>query len=226
MPNRMKLTLPRSQKKTHDIFSNVVVERTGTIYNAGTNTLEINDVIDDWFGVSSLEVSEALKDMDESQPLTVRINSPGGMVYEALAIHNMIAEWPQQVTTHVVSLAASAATVIAMVGDTRTMSDNAEFMVHNPWTFTWGNSNELRTTAKHLDRVAENLLDMYERKSNLSRQKIKDLLNGPEHDDGTFMTAKEALEAGFITQIIDTSRTPESLDNHCHRRTLAKIKLA
>ena len=225
---RMKLPTPRNSPKSRDIYGNVKVEKTGKIYSMETNTLHINGIIDDWFGVSADEVSEALAEMDDSQPLKVVINSDGGLVFEAIAIHNMIADWPSAVTTHVTSMAASAATTIFMVGDERTMSDNAEFMIHHPWTIAMGNAPEFRGVADHLDRTAEKIIDMYDRKSNLERDEINALMHGPEGTDGTYMTATETVEAGFATGIIDTSRggTEDAESNFAPRRILAKIALA
>lgn len=232
--SRILLPLPRNTPKSRDLYGEIKVEKSGKIFNKTENTIQINGVIDDWFGVSAEEVEEALQELDESQPLLVKINSPGGLVFEAIAIHNLIAEWPAEVITHITSRAMSSATFIYLVGDKRTIADNAEFMVHHPWTIALGNSGELRGVADHLDRTAEKMIDMYERKSNLSRNEITDLLNGPENQDGTYLDAQETLDAGFATEIIDTSRTADEgktgqqdlLNSMPRRRMLAKIELA
>lgn len=223
--SRQKLPLPRlnDNRVKPDGLS---VEKSGTIYNAATNTIHINDVIDDWFGINAADVSDAINAMDDAKDLRVVINSPGGSVYDAIAIHNMIAEWPGTVTTHVTSIAASAATLIAMVGDERTIADNAEYMVHNPWMYVAGNAVELRSYADKLDKTSEKLLDMYERKSSLSRDEITSLLDGEDGEDGTYMTAQESLDAGFSTEIIDTSRQEDTESAVTPRLVSAKIKLS
>lgn len=239
-----RIKLPELRKPQHSLrqlyAKHVKVERTKSkTFARETNTLHISGVIDDWIGVSAAIVNEALQELDETQPLRVVINSVGGYVYEAIAIHNLLADWPAEVTTHVNSIAASAATIIALVGDKRTISDNAEFMVHQPWTYAMGNAIELRAAADHLDKTTAKILNLYERKSSLSRQEIEALLNGPEGEDGTYLTAQETLDAGWATEIISTSRQSDEDDDEDKdheeedpeeeklftRRTLAKIKL-
>ncbi len=235
-----RIKLPELRNPQHSLrqlyAKHVKVERTkGKTFAKETNTLHISGVIDDWIGISAAIVNEALQELDESQPLRVVINSVGGYVYEAIAIHNLLADWPKEVTTHVNSIAASAATIIALVGDKRTISDNAEFMVHQPWSYVMGNAVELRAAADHLDKTSNKILDLYERKSSLSREEIEALLNGVEGEDGTYLTAQETLDAGWATEIINTSRQAAADDSEEEedpeeeklftRRTLAKIKL-
>jgi ATP-dependent Clp protease, protease subunit len=207
---------------------NIDIVKEGKIYDVATNTLHINDIIDSWWGISADDVSNALTEMDSSQPLRVVINSDGGSVYEAIAIHNLLADWESEITTHVSSLAASSASMIAMVGDNRTIADNAKFMIHNPWAVVAGNAVELRAFANMLDQTAEGLVQMYERKSNLSKDEIEDYLKGEEGADGTYFSAEESLEHGFSTEIIDTSRskTKDSVKGCGKPRLIsAKIKL-
>lgn len=228
---RIKLPqLRRPQSHFRDFYAeHIRVERPAAkIASKEENTLFLNGVIDDFFGVSAEMVADSLADMDDSKPLRVMINSPGGFVYEGIAIHNLIADWPQEVTTHVTSIAASMASVIFLVGDKRTIADNAELMVHNPWNIVMGNSRELRAAADHLDKTSEKLLDQYERKSKLSRAELQKLLDGPEGEDGTFLSAAESLEAGFATEIIDTSRSDKEDEedrNRMPRLALAKVKM-
>jgi len=221
---RTKLTLPKVNDNRHKP-ENLELEKIGEIHNAATNTLHINDEIDSWFGISADDVKNALSELDDSQPLRVVIDSPGGSVYEAISIHNQIAEWPSEVTTHVSSLAASAASFIAMVGDKRTIADNAEFMIHNAWTIAAGNAVDFRAFAGMLEKIDSNLADMYERKSNLSREEVVNLLNGEEGSDGTYLNAQEALDAGFMTEVIDTSRKDRKESKNKPRLMRAKMKL-
>lgn len=225
--DRKLLTLPK-MNDNRPKPDNLKVEKVGTIHNAATNTLHINDMIDSWMGISAEDVSKALSEMDNKQPLKVVINSDGGSVYEAIAIHNLIADWPAEVITHVSSLAASAASFIAMVGDKRTIADNAKFMIHHPWTIAAGNAAEFRALAGMLDKTGEGLIDMYDRKSNLSREEISALMTGEDGADGTYLNATEALDAGFATEIIDTSRnqTENNIRSMKPRLISARIKLS
>ena len=221
---RKKLTLPKMNDNRRKP-ENLEIEKIGEIHNKATNSIHINDEIDSWFGISADDVKNALAELDDSQPLRVVIDSPGGSVYEAISIHNQIAEWPEEVTTHVSSIAASAASFIAMVGDKRTIADNAEFMIHNAWTIAAGNAVDSRAFAGMLEKIDSNLADMYERKSNLSREEVVNLLNGEEGSDGTYLNAQEALDAGFMTEVIDTSRKDRKESKNKPRLMRAKMKL-
>lgn len=221
---RKKLTLPKMNDNRRKP-ENLEIEKIGDIHNKATNSIHINDEIDSWFGISADDVKNALAELDDSQPLRVVIDSPGGSVYEAISIHNQIAEWPEEVTTHVSSIAASAASFIAMVGDKRTIADNAEFMIHNAWTIAAGNAVDFRAFAGMLEKIDSNLADMYERKSNLSREEVVNLLNGEEGSDGTYLNAQEALDAGFMTEVIDTSRKDRKESKNKPRLMRAKMKL-
>lgn len=225
---RTKLPMPHMNDNMV-VPKNVVIEKTGEIYSKKSNTLYITEEIGGMFGVSADEISEAMLDLDDEKPLRVVINSPGGSVYEAILIHNMIADWPEEVTTHVPAIAASAATLLSMVGDKRTMADNAEYMIHNPYVIMAGNAKELRAMANKIDKTGEKILDMYDRVSTLSRDEIKDFLDGEEGFDGTYFTAHEALDAGFVDSIIDTSRKskkPKEEDSIKSRLISARIKLS
>ena len=221
---RTKLTLPKVNDNRHKP-ENLELEKIGEIHNKATNTIHINDEIDSWFGISADDVKNALSDLDDSQPLRVVIDSPGGSVYEAISIHNQIAEWPSEVTTHISSIAASSASVIAMVGDQRTIADNAKVMVHNPWTIAMGNAKEFRALANMLDKTGDGLIDMYERKTTLSRDELVALMDGEDGADGTYIDAQEALDAGFVTEVIDTSRKDRKEAKSTPRKTRARIKL-
>jgi len=208
----MKRILLPQLKKPETQLNNpkgVTVEKIGDIHNADLNTLHINDTIDETFGIGSIDVQNALNDLDDTKPLTVIINSPGGSVWEAITIHNMLAQWPSELTTHISGVAASAASFLALVGDVRTISDNGTYMIHNPWAVVGGNAVELRSFADLLDKTADGLVEMYERRSNLTGSEIRDALRGPEGTDGTYFTASEALAAGFVTGIVDTQRKPK-----------------
>ena len=221
---RKKLTLPKMNDNRRKP-ENLEIEKIGEIHNKATNSIHINDEIDSWFGISADDVKNALAELDDSQPLRVVIDSLGGSVYEAISIHNQIAEWPEEVTTHISSIAASSASVIAMVGDNRTISDNAKVMVHNPWTIAMGNAKEFRALANMLDKTGDGLIDMYDRKTALTRDEIVALMDGEDGADGTYLDAQEALEAGFVTQVIDTSRKDRKESKNKPRLMRAKMKL-
>ena len=128
--------------------------------------------------------------------IDLRINSPGGEVFEALAIYNALQRVPSQVITHIDGLCASAATLVALGADEVRMADNAMFMIHEPWTVVSGDSDKLQKKAGVLDALAENIVNIYARKTGAEADTIRQWMR-----DETWINADEALEAGFIDQI-------------------------
>ena len=129
--------------------------------------------------------------------ITLWINSPGGDVFAAAQIYNMLMDYPYEVTVKIDALAASAASVIAMAGTKVCMSPVAMLMVHNPATIAIGDSEEMQKAIDMLSEVKESIMNAYEIKSGLSRNKISKLM-----DAETWMNAKEAKKLGFADEIL------------------------
>lgn len=132
--------------------------------------------------------------------ITVWINSPGGDVFAAAQIYNMLMDYAGQVTVKIDGLAASAASVIAMAGGEVYMSPVSMLMIHNPSTIAIGDSEEMLRAKALLDEVKESIINAYELKSGLSRVKLSHLM-----DAETWMNAKKAVELGFADKILFTS---------------------
>ncbi len=142
-------------------------------------TLVLNGEISDetWYGD---EVTPALfaKELNAgSGNITVWINSPGGDVYAAAQIYNMLMEYKGNVTVKVDALAASAATVIAMAGTTVLMSPPSLMMIHNPITVAIGDSKEMQKAGEMLNEVKEGIMNAYEIKTGMDRKKISHLMD-------------------------------------------------
>jgi ATP-dependent Clp protease protease subunit len=162
-------------------------------------TLTLDGEISDesWYGD---EVTPKLfKDELESGSgkITLWINSPGGDVFAAAQIYNMLMDYPYDVTVKIDALAASAASVIAMAGTKVCMSPVAMLMIHNPMTIAIGDSEEMQKAIDMLSEVKESIVNAYEIKSGLSRAKISKLM-----DAETWMNAKEAKRLGFADEIL------------------------
>ena len=173
-------------------------EETRTLYLSG----EISD--ETWFGD---EVTPRLfKDelMTGSGDITLWINSPGGDVFAAAQIYNMLMDYPGQVTVKIDGLAASAASVIAMAGSQVEMSPVAMMMIHNPITVAIGDSKEMQKAIDMLAEVKESIVNAYEIKTGLSRNKISRLM-----DAESWFNAKKAVELGFADSILYTDEGPE-----------------
>lgn len=163
------------------------------------NELWIYDTIGEGFfsaGVTAKAVRDDLAKMDTKQRLTVRINSPGGDVFEAVAINALLSEWKGGVDVQVDGLAASAASYIATVGDKVTMAEGSMLMIHDPWTVAFGNAEEMQRAADTLDKIAENLVGAYSRKSGLASAEVRDIMRAE-----TWLTADEAVAKGFASAI-------------------------
>lgn len=133
--------------------------------------------------------------------ILVSLNSPGGDVFDAFAIYNALRRYAGRVTTRVDSVAASAASLIAMAGDQLIMPENTQLMIHNAWIITGGTAEDLRTTAEMMDRIRDGVVAAYSRKSGLESDKIIEMM-----DATTWMTALEAQAMGFCDLIEDPIR--------------------
>ena len=148
------------------------------------------------FGVSA---KSFLNDLASAQGDSVRveINSPGGDVFAGLAIYNGLRNSGKKVNVRVLGLAASAASLVAMAGDTIEMPENSFMMVHNPWGFAMGGASDMRDTADMLDKLGASLASTYAKRTGKSAEEITALL-----DAETWMSAAEAVGAGFATAVI------------------------
>jgi len=145
--------------------------------------------------------------MRETGDITVWINSPGGCVFAAAQIYNMLMDFPGKVTVKIDGIAASAASVIAMAGGEVLMSPVSMLMCHNPLALAFGDTVEMEKTIAMLNEVKESIISAYEIKSGLSRAKISRLM-----DNESWMNARKAVELGFADGILfsDAQDTPDS----------------
>lgn len=141
-----------------------------------------------------------LSGMKQSK-ITIRINSPGGDVFDANAIHNAIKDHPSKPVTRIESLAASAASYIAVAGFKKQAYKNAMVMIHEPMTCMFGNQYELRETADVLEQISGAMIDMYADNTNIGKREIKELLKAE-----TWLTAKTAKDKGFVDEIVDAGK--------------------
>ena len=130
-------------------------------------------------------------------PISIWINSPGGDCVAASQIYNMLMDYPGDVTVKVDGIAASAASVIAMAGSRVLMSPTSLMMIHNPLTLAIGDSEEMKKAIQLLDEVKESIINAYEIKTGLPRNKLSQLM-----DAETWMNANKAKEYGFCDDIL------------------------
>ena len=178
--------------------------------DTGERTLVLNGTIaeDSWFGdeVTPAIFRDELMKCDGD--ITVWINSPGGDVFAAAQIYNMLMDYKGNVTVRIDGIAASAATMIAMAGTTVEMSPVGMFVIHNPSTAVIGNTKEMQAAIQMLDEVKENIINAYELKTSLPRQQLSDLM-----DAESWMNAKKAVELGFADKILFANEDEEKANS-------------
>ncbi len=146
-----------------------------------------------WFDeYSANNFLDELNNLGDVEEIILRINSPGGAVYEGVEIYNRLIAHPAKVTVHIDGLAASIASVIAMAGDEIIMPETSMMMIHDPWTIAMGDSNELRKTAEILDKIKVGVLSAYRNKTGLDDLEISELMTAE-----TWLTAEEAVNKKF-----------------------------
>lgn len=175
--------------------------------NDESRTLFLNGEISDetWYGdeVTPKLFKEELQSGEGD--ITVWINSPGGDVFAAAQIYNMLMDYKGNVTVKIDGLAASAASVIAMAGTEVQMSPVAMMMIHNPATIAIGDSSEMKKAIDMLDEVKESIMNAYEIKTGLSRSRISHLM-----DAESWFNAKKAVELGFADKLLFSKEETEA----------------
>lgn len=161
--------------------------------------LLIYDYIDSWggeWGVSAAEVIAALDAIGDVPALTVRLSSPGGDYFEGVGIHNALLRHPATVTVHVDSLAASAASVIAMAGDRVVMGQGAQIMVHEAASATFGRADDMRACAVMLDQTNDDIAGFYAARTGGDVATWRESVR-----QETWYTAAQAVAAGLADEV-------------------------
>jgi ATP-dependent protease ClpP protease subunit len=162
--------------------------------------IKIYDVIDE-------KTAQKVKAMVVGhQPLTVHINSPGGVVTDGLAIYNILRKHPGHVTAIIDGLCASAATFVALAADEIVMAEHSLMMVHNPWTVISGDATQMRKTADTLDVHSREMAALYTERTGLSGEKVAAIMEAE-----TWYNAYEAVEAGFAHRVDNAERSKPRL---------------
>ncbi len=154
-------------------------------------------------GISAKEFIDDLAALGNVKMITVRINSPGGNVFDAAAMLAALHKHPAEIRVEVDGLAASAASVIAMAGATIVMAQNALMMIHHPSASVWGTAGDLRRTADLLDKLSGTIIDGYVGQvgDKSTRQQIEDWMTAE-----TWFSAQEAVDAGLADVVAEPLR--------------------
>jgi ATP-dependent Clp protease protease subunit len=160
------------------------------------NAITIFDQIGtDWWtgeGVTAKRIGAALRAIGAGKDVVVNINSPGGDMFEGIAIYNLLAAHEGKVTVNVLGLAASAASIIAMAGDTINMGAGSFLMIHNCWAVVIGNQNDLREAAELFTSFDQEVANIYHARTGLKPADIVDLMAAE-----TWMGSADAIKRGF-----------------------------
>lgn len=197
----------------------VLAEVPSIFAQASGDDLEINvlDVIGyDWWtggGVTAKGIKRVLDEHSNAKKIRCVINSPGGLAFEGISIFNILRRHHAKITTEVVGLAASAASVIFMAGERREMHVGTDVMVHRALGFTVGNVDDHEEHIKVLKNLDQRLIDIYVDRGNMEEERARELVVAE-----TWMGPDEAITEGFATHIIRTqpkrapveSETPEN----------------
>jgi ATP-dependent Clp protease, proteolytic subunit ClpP len=189
------------------------------IKNLSENTAEIRiyGTITKWaweeYGeVSSANFAKELQKLKNVSHINLRVNSPGGDVFEASAIYNLLKDYAKvnnvKITGYIDGLAASAASFLVLCASKVVMGTGALYMIHNPLSSIYGNVEKLKKQIELLDTVKEAILDIYCTKSKLSREEISEKMNSEK-----WYRATEALEAGFVDEIVENDNSLENIKN-------------
>ena len=165
----------------------------------------IYDVIG-WPFISADDFVRALAGIT-AKTVTVRINSPGGDVFDGMAIFNALKTYNGKVVTRIEGIAASMASVIALAGKEVQAYANTMYMIHEPYAFTAGNQYSLRELADILEKMSGQMIDIYSSNASPGKREIAQMMK-----DETWLTAKEAKEKGFIDTIIDGKAAKAQFD--------------
>ncbi|MFK3932215.1 head maturation protease, ClpP-related [Pantoea agglomerans] len=174
------------------------------------NSISVFDVIGaDWYGdgVTASRIAAALRSIGGAD-VTVNINSPGGDMFEGLAIYNLLREYEGKVTVKVLGLAASAASIIAMAGDEVQIGRGAFLMIHNCWVYAMGNRHDLQQIAADMVPFDKAMNDIYGARTGLDAATIDAMMNAE-----TYIGGSDAVEKGFADRLLAADEIADGDDS-------------
>lgn len=178
------------------------------IDSSGENTISILEVIgeDYWTGggVTAKRIAAALRSIGDND-VTVLLNSPGGDLFEGLAIYSLFREHPGKVTAKILGVAASAASIAAMGADEIDISLSGFLMIHNAWACACGNRNDMREIADYLEPFDYSMAGIYAARTGETEKSIIKMM-----DAETWINANSAIDKGFADSLLDSDAVKES----------------
>ncbi|WP_286882064.1 head maturation protease, ClpP-related [Pantoea sp. UBA5037] len=199
-------------RENRDLPSSAMDRWNGSIKAAKSddNSISVFDVIGaDWYGdgVTASRIAAALRSIGGAD-VTVNINSPGGDMFEGLAIYNLLREYEGKVTVKVLGLAASAASIIAMAGDEVQIGRGAFLMIHNCWVYAMGNRHDLQQIAADMVPFDKAMNDIYGARTGLDAVTIDAMMNAE-----TYIGGSDAVEKGFADRLLAADEIADGEDS-------------
>jgi ATP-dependent Clp protease protease subunit len=179
--------------------------------------IDLYDEIGFW-GVTAKDFRAKLKEV-ENRDITLKINSPGGDVFDGIAMFNDLIAHNGRIRVEITGLAASAASIVAMAGDEIVMGENAFMMIHNAWSIVIGNRHDLRDFAGTLDKIDGALAKTYATRTGLGIRTVSQMM-----DDETWLTAAEAKEKGFADSVGAKAEAKAAFDLSVYAKTPDALK--
>ena len=158
------------------------------------------------FGISAQSFVEEIKEYEDKE-LAIHINSLGGEVFDGMAIYSIIQRRKAKTTVYIEGIAASIASVIALAADEVIMSENSLLMIHNAWGGTQGDASEMRKQADVLDKISNEIAEIYVKKTHLPYDEIVRMMS-----EETWLTAEEAVALGFVDSISEPIKVAAKYD--------------
>lgn len=177
--------------------------------NKTADVMIYDQIGESWFrdGITAKGFTQTLTDLGDISQINVRINSPGGSVFEGLAIYNALKNHSATVNVSIDGLAASIATVIAMAGDKIDMAENAMFMIHEPSGVAVGTAADMLETAQLLEKLTNSAVDVYSARTGQTPDAVREAMNAE-----TWYTAAEAKKVGFVDSISANKKLTAAYD--------------
>jgi len=189
---------------------------------SGDNVITMFDTIgEDWWtggGVTAKKVTAQLRAIGD-RPVEAQINSAGGDMFEGIAIYNVLREHPQPVTVKIMGMAASAASIIAMAGDTVEIGVASFLMIHNCWVVAAGNRHDMAETAAWLEPFDQAMADVYAQRSGQPAADITKWM-----DAETYMSGATAIERGFADSLLSADQMKTDEEAKAADRALNEVR--
>lgn len=188
------------------------------------NTINIYSTIGEYGdgnGMTPKIVSAILRKAD-GEDITVNINSPGGDFFDGLAIHTLFAEYDGKVNMNILGMAASAASVVALAGDTINIAEAGFFMIHNAWSIAIGNRHDMQAVSDMLEQFDASMVTLYSKATGIDAKAIAKMM-----DNETWIVGSDAVDQGFASAILGDDKVQvEDKTQSAYSSALRKIDTA